>query len=43
MTNPEVMVEITDRVTKLVMPDPEELEAEDEFTEADEEPILLDD
>ena len=42
------MVEITDRVTKLVMPDPEEAEAEAEeveagFTEADDEPILLDD
>ena len=49
MANPEVMVEITDRVTKLVMPEPEaegdevvDL-AEDGFTEADEEPILLDD
>ena len=49
MTNPEVMVEITDRVTKLVMPEPEPEGdevvdvTEDGFTEADEEPILLDD
>ena len=45
--NPEVMVEITDRVTKLVMPDPQEEEpidvSEDGFTEADDEPILLED
>ena len=48
--NPEVMVEITDRVTKLVMPQPEDEEVEIEgeiadpgFTEADDEPILLDD
>jgi len=53
--NPEVMVEITDRVTKIVMPDPVEEEpvdlsdagvnalAEDGFSEADEAPILLDD
>jgi len=47
MQNPEVMVEITDRVTKLVMPDPQEEElidlSEEGFTEADDEPILLDD
>ena len=45
--NPELMVEITDRVTKIVMPAPEEdvvdLTVADEFTEADDEPILLDD
>ena len=48
MTNPEIMVEITDRVTKIVMPEPQDEEAdvdlaEDGFTEADDEPILLDD
>ena len=45
--NPEIMVEVTDRVLKLVMPDPNETidltdEAED-FSEADDEPISLDD
>jgi len=47
--NPEVMVEISDRVWKAVMPDPEEeeidlTEVEDgEFTDADDLPIALDD
>ena len=46
MSNPEIMVEITDRVTKIVMPEPQD-EAdidltEDGFTAADDEPILLD-
>ncbi len=46
--NPEVMVEISDRVWKAVMPEPEDEEAvdltegEDEFTDADELPIALD-
>ena len=53
MSNPEVMVEVTDRVTKIVMPDPVEEEpidltdesmeklAEEGFSEADEAPIEL--
>ncbi|MCQ3807694.1 MAG: recombinase RecA [Acidimicrobiaceae bacterium] len=42
--NPEVMVEISDRVWKAVMPDPEpEVEAEAEFDPADDIPIALDD
>jgi len=43
--NPELMVEITDRVTKIVMPPPQEdvVDLTDQFTEADDEPILLDD
>jgi recombination protein RecA len=44
--NPEVMVEISDRVWKAVMPDPEEVgEAalEEEFSDADEMPIALED
>ncbi|MGI9642001.1 MAG: recombinase RecA, partial [Acidimicrobiia bacterium] len=44
--NPELMVEITDRVTKIVMPEPQEdelVDLTDEFTDADDEPILLDD
>ena len=42
--NPEVMVEISDRVWKAVMPEPEpEVEAEAEFDHADGLPIALDD
>ena len=42
--NPEVMVEISDRVWKAVMPEPEpEVEAEAEFDHADDLPIALDD
>ena len=42
--NPEVMVEISDRVWKAVMPEPEpEIEAEAEFDHADDLPIALDD
>lgn len=42
--NPEVMVEISDRVWKAVMPNPEpEVEAEAEFDHADGLPIALDD
>ena len=42
--NPEVMVEISDRVWKAVMPEPEpEVEAEAEFDPADDLPIALDD
>lgn len=42
--NPEVMVEISDRVWKAVMPEPEpELEAEAAFDPADDLPIALDD
>ena len=42
--NPEVMVEISDRVWKAVMPEPEpELEAEATFDPADDLPIALDD
>ena len=42
--NPEVMVEISDRVWKAVMPEPEpEVEAEAEFDKADDLPIALDD
>jgi recombination protein RecA len=48
--NPEVMVEISDRVWKTVMPEIEEAaegidltEDDDEFSEADEMPIALDD
>jgi recombination protein RecA len=48
--NPEVMVEISDRVWKAVMPDPEEPEAidlkvedDDEFSDADDLPIAIDD
>ncbi len=40
--NPEVMVEISDRVWKAVMPEPE-VEAEAEFDPADDLPIALDD
>jgi len=40
--NPELMVEITERIMNEVMPKDEEL-AEDEFTEADDLPISLDD
>ena len=47
MSNPEVMVEISDRVSKAVMPEvPDEADidlADDEFSDADDEPILLDD
>ncbi|MEZ5165089.1 MAG: recombinase RecA [Acidimicrobiales bacterium] len=46
--NPEVMVEISDRVWKAVMPEPEveatvDLTDEAEFTDADDMPIALDD
>ncbi len=42
--NPEVMVEISDRVWKAVMPNPEpEIEAETEFDHADDLPVALDD
>ena len=42
--NPEVMVEISDRVWKAVMPEPEpEVEVEAEFDPADDLPIALDD
>jgi len=46
--NPEVMVEMTDRIVSLVMPSDEELAAAedaegDEFTDADDEPIVLED
>ncbi len=47
--NPEVMVEISDRVWKAVMPEPEEeaevdlTDGDDEFSEADDLPIALDD
>jgi recombination protein RecA len=46
--NPEVMVEISDRVWKTVMPEPEDdavdlTEDDDEFTDADDLPIALDD
>jgi len=49
--NPEIMVEITDRVMSTLLPDPDELEAEevpvdqidgDGFSETDDEPISLD-
>ena len=46
--NPEIMVEITDRVMSTLLPSDEELEAaaaaaeDEEFTEADDEPITLD-
>ena len=47
MSNPEVMVEISDRVSKAVMPEvPDEADidlTDDEFSDADDEPILLDD
>ncbi len=46
--NPEVMVEISDRVWKAVMPEPEEevvdvTDTDDEFSDADDMPIALDD
>ena len=47
--NPEVMVEISDRVWKAVMPEPEETvdvtdgEEDEEFSDADDMPIALDD
>ncbi len=41
--NPELMVEITDRVWQAVKPADEADEANDEFSEADDEPITLDD
>lgn len=43
--NPEVMVEISDRVWKAVMPDPEveEEQVDEAFSDADEMPIALDD
>ena len=48
--NPEVMVEISDRVWKAVMPEPEEEvvdvtdgDADEEFSDADDMPIALDD
>ncbi len=44
--NPEIMVEVTDRVFKIVMPDPEEAEIDltesEDFSEADDQPISLD-
>ena len=49
MENPEVMVEISDRVWKAVMPDEEEVvdvtdgEEDEEFSDADDMPIALDD
>ena len=47
--NPEVMVEISDRVWKAVMPDEEEatvvtdVDEDEEFSDADDMPIALDD
>ncbi len=45
--NPEIMVEVTDRVLKLVMPEPDEIDltdqSDEDFSEADDEPISLDD
>ncbi len=44
--NPEIMVEVTDRVFKIVMPKPEDvvdLTDSEDFSEADDEPISLDD
>ena len=49
MENPEVMVEISDRVWKAVMPDEEEVvdvtdgDEDEEFSDADDMPIALDD
>ena len=46
--NPEIMVELTERVMSTLLPSAEELEAaqqaddDEEFSEADDEPITLD-